>query len=109
MTKMTYAQALDIAINAVSDEAVIEKLTALKGQIEKKNSADRKPTKAQAENEVLKDKIVDWLTDWHTATEVADEFGISVNKATALLTSLKNAQRINRTVEKRKALFRAIA
>ena len=109
MTKMTYAQALDVAINAVADKEVADKLTALKVQIEKKNSADRKPTKAQAENEVLKDRIVDALTERKTATEVADEFGISVNKSTALLTALVKAQRIERTVEKRKAYFQAVA
>ena len=106
MTKMTYAQALDVAINAVADKEVADKLTALKVQIEKKNSADRKPTKAQAENEVLKDRIVDALTERKTATEVADEFSISVNKSTALLTALVKAQRIERTVEKRKAYFK---
>ena len=109
MTKMTYAQALDVAINAVADKEVADKLTALKAQIEKKNSADRKPTKAQAENEVLKDRIVDALTERKTATEVADEFSISVNKSTALLTALVKAQRIERTVEKRKAYFQAVA
>ena len=35
MTKMTYVSALDVAINAVSDDAVKEKLTALRAQIEK--------------------------------------------------------------------------
>ena len=109
MMKMTYVMALDVAINAVSDDAVVEKLTALKAQIEKKNSADRKPTKAQVANDALKGEIVEWLTDFHTATEVADQFGISVNKSTALLTALVKAQVVERVVEKRKALFRAVA
>lgn len=110
MMKMTYAMALEVAINAVADNTeVAEKLTALKAQIEKKNSADRKPTKVQVENEALKNQIVEWLDAPHTATEVADAFGISVNKSTALLTSLVNAQRVDRTVEKRKAYFKAVA
>ena len=110
MMKMTYAQALEVAINAVADNTEgAAKLTALIARIEKKSSADRKPTKAQAENEALKNEIVEWLDAPHTATEVADAFGISVNKSTALLTALVKAQVVERVVEKRKALFRAVA
>ena len=35
MTKITYTVALDVAINAVADEAVKEKLEALKASIAK--------------------------------------------------------------------------
>ena len=109
MTKMTYAMALEIAINAVADNAeVAEKLKALRAQIEKKNSAERKPTKAQVANDALKTEITTWLTDNHTATEVAEHFEISINKATALLTALVKAQVVERTVDKRKAYFKAI-
>ena len=109
MTKMTYAVALDVAINAVSDDAVKEKLIALRAQIEKKNSADRKPTKAQVANDALKGEIVGWLTDAHTATEVAEQFDISNQKASALLTALVKAEVVERTVDKRKAYFKAVA
>ncbi len=109
MTKLTYTVALDVAINAVEDEAVKEKLTALRAQIEKKNSADRKPTKAQAENAELKDRMVEALTEQMTATEVANAFGISINKSTALLTQLVEAKRVEREVIKRKAYFKAVA
>ena len=81
MMKMTYAMALDVAINAVSDDAVVEKLTALKAQIEKKNSAERKPTKAQVANDALKGEMLVFLADAHTATEVAEQFGVSNQKA----------------------------
>ena len=53
MTKMTYAMALEIAINAVAEGEIRDKLIALKAQIEKKNSAERKPTKAQVANDAL--------------------------------------------------------
>lgn len=109
MTKLTYTVALDVAINAVSDEAVKEKLTALKGQIEKKNSADRKPTKAQVANDALKGEIVAALTERMTATEVAERFEISNQKASALLTALVKAGSVERTVDKRKAYFQAVA
>ena len=109
MTKMTYVQALDVAINAVSDDAVVEKLIALRTQIEKKNSADRKPTKAQVANDALKGEILTALTERMTATEVAERFDISNQKASALLTALVKAEVVERTVEKRKAYFKAVA
>ena len=109
MTKMTYAVALDVAINAVAEGEAREKLIALKAQIEKKNSAERKPTKAQVANDALKAEIVAWLTDAHTATEVAEQFGVSNQKASALLTALVKAEVVERTVDKRKAYFKAVA
>ena len=108
MTKITYAVALDVAIKAVEDVEVVEKLKALKAQIEKKNSAERKPTKAQVANEALKAEILTFLVDTHTATEVAERFEVSINKATALLTAMVKAQVVERTVEKRKAYFKAV-
>ena len=110
MTKMTYAMALEIAINAVADNAeVAEKLTALRAQIEKKNSAERKPTKAQVANDALKGEILTALTERMTATEVAERFEISNQKASALLTALVKGGLVERTVDKRKAYFQAIA
>ena len=109
MTKMTYAVALDVAINTVAEGEAREKLIALKAQIEKKNSAERKPTKAQVANDAMKAEIVAWLTDAHTATEVAEQFGISNQKASALLTSLVKGGLVERTVDKRKAYFKAVA
>ena len=60
---MTYAMALEVAINAVAeDKAVVEKLTALKGQLEKR-TASKTPTKTQKENEVIMTKILEALAD----------------------------------------------
>jgi len=111
MTKMTYAQALEIAIAKVDGEAK-EKLEALKASIEKRNSADRKPTKAQVANEGLKDAIVDLLADGkaRTITEIASEIealeGASPQKISALLTQLKKANVVVREEIKRKAYFK---
>lgn len=58
MTKITYAVALDAAIAAVADEAVKEKLEALKAQLAKKSSGERKPTATQRENVGFKDAIL---------------------------------------------------
>ena len=111
MTKMTYVKALEIALNMLNDEQddVAKKLKALKAQIEKKNSSERKPTKEKIANEGLKDSIVEFLSgsaESATATNVADRFGISNQKASALLTSLVNDKRIVREVVKRKAYFK---
>lgn len=110
MTKMTYVNALDVAINAVADNAeVAEKLTALRAQIAKKNTAERKPTKTQVANDALKGQIVDALIEPATASEVAEKFGISNQKASALLTAMVKDGIVERTVEKRKAYFKAVA
>ena len=111
MTKMTYAQALEIAIAKVDGE-VKERLEALKASIEKRNSADRKPTKAQVANEGLKDAIVTLLADGkaRTITEIANEVealeGASPQKISALLTQLKKANVVVREAIKRKAYFK---
>ena len=110
MMKMTYVNALDVAINAVADNAeVAEKLTALRAQIAKKNTAERKPTKTQVANDALKGQIVDALIEPATASEVAEKFGISNQKASALLTAMVKDGIVERTVEKRKAYFKAVA
>ena len=109
MTKMTYVSALEVAINAVADGEVKDKLTALKAQIAKKNSADRKPTKTQVANEQVKADMVSYLSeqvDGKTAGEIAEVFGISNQKASALLTALVNDKAVVREVIKRKAYFK---
>ena len=109
MTKMTYVSALDVAINTVSDEAVKEKLEALRAQIAKKNSAERKPTKAQVANDGLRADIVDFLggcDEPMTATDIASHFGVSNQKVTALMGRLLEDGAVVREVVKRKAYFK---
>ena len=57
---MTYATAIDNAINGNLDAETIERLEALKAQLAKRNSSGalKKPTKTQRENEDLKAKIL---------------------------------------------------
>lgn len=59
MTKMTYVAALTYAIENLTDAPadVVEKLTALKAQTEKRNTAERKPTKTQVANIALADRV----------------------------------------------------
>ena len=109
MTKMTYAVALDVAINAVSDEAVKEKLEALKASIEKRNSGERKPTKTQKENEALKEQILEAVIEPMTAGEVASAFSISNQKASAMLNALVKDGKMTKAVgEKRKTYFEVV-
>lgn len=113
MKNMTYATALEIAISAISgnDEAV-ERLTALKAQIEKKNAADRKPTKTQVENSGIRSDILALLSDGtaRTISEIAEAIP-ALNDATsqrvsALLTPMLKDETIVREMVKRKAYFK---
>ncbi len=78
--------------------------------IKKNTYKSTKPTKNQVENEKLKDAILEVLanTEKMTATEIGEKIGVSVNKASALLSQLKEDNSVARTVEKRKAYFSKI-
>lgn len=76
--------------------------------LDRKNKAPKKATKTQVENEALKDRILDLLSgsaEPLTATAIGEVLGISVNKASALLTQLKEDNSVTREVIKRKAYF----
>ena len=108
MTKMTYAIAIDNAINGNITEEVREKLEALKTQLAKRNSGERKPTKTQRENEGLKEDIWAFVSEngAKRAGDVAGYFNISGQKASALLKQLVDAERLERFTEKRVTFFR---
>ena len=111
MTNMTYAMALEIAINAVADEAAREKLEALKAQLAKRGSS-KTPTKTQKENEVIMERIVDALADIGEPTTVTgllihgiEGYDLTNQKASSLLRKLVEAGRVVKTMEKKKAMF----
>ena len=109
MTKMTYAQALEIAIASVADEVAVERLEALKAQLAKRNSGERKPTKTQKENEVIKGRILEVLTaEGRQCKDIASDVGISINKASALLKQLVEGGLAEKYVEKRVTYFKAV-
>lgn len=96
---------------ALTVEQMVEFVEGRIAQLDKK-SANKKPSKTQAENEVLKDTIVNILTELGspvTASIVlADEripSGTSLPKITSMLTALVNDKVVVRTVDKRKAYF----
>lgn len=107
----------EIFRNIATIEAVAENeefVNALLKEAEslEKRAANRvgKQTKTQKENLEIKERIVNALENAEgsmTATEVANEVGITLAKATALLTQLVKAGLIKREVEKKVAHFSA--
>ena len=117
-TKMTNAMALETAIEVLkeTDEEkyteVIEKLDKMLVQVNKKSSANRKPTATQLENEDLKVKIKEYLKDTGKKLTVSEMMKkiegleeLSNQRVTSLVTFLYKEGKINRVVEKRKAYF----
>ena len=108
--KITYATAIDFAINAIDNEEVIEKLSALKTQLAKKSSAERKPTATQRENVGFKDAIVSALGDGkYTITDiiksVPEVSALSNQRVSALVRQLVADGILKREEIKRKAYF----
>ena len=116
--KMTNAMALEIALEVMKETdaekyaEVIEKLDKMLVQVNKKSSANRKPTATQLENEGLRVKIVEYLTNTGkrlTVSEMMKEIEgleeLSNQRVTSLATSLYKEGKIDREVEKRKAYF----
>ena len=110
--KMTYAKALEIAMNAVKEnKEVYDKLDALKESIAKKNSAERKPTATQKANEDYKTAILEFMevgkkyTITDLMKEVVELADLSNQRVSALVRQLKEEGLVERTEEKRKAYF----
>ena len=114
--KMTYVEALDAAIVALTmDEntdntAVVEKLTALRDQTAKRNSAERKPTKVQVANVGLSEKILEVLRNSATPLTVSEIMArdpelstLSNQKVSALLRGL--TAQVVKTTDKRVSRF----
>lgn len=109
MTKMTYVNALEMAINGNITAEVTEKLTALKAQLEKRASGKRKPTKAQRENEGVKSKILAVLTsEGKQCKDIAEAVGISGQKCSALLNQLVDGGVAEKYTEKRVTYFKMV-
>ena len=79
----------------------------------KKNSAPRKQTPKQIENDGFKADILAWM-DANTVYSAADilkgvpsiaESGMSVNRVSALMTQLVEAGSVNKSVDKRKNFY----
>jgi predicted HTH transcriptional regulator len=108
---LTYIQAIDNAIaflinedGSFKDANTVEKLEALKGQLAKRKSGK---TKGQKENDVLKDEILAFMGEVGAvrAGDVATHFGISGQKASALLKQLVDERYLVKFAEKRVTFF----
>lgn len=112
MKKMTYIEALNIAIESCPNAEAVERLIALRNATAKRNSADRKPTKTQEANEAIKAEILEFLADGapRTVSEimegVASLNGASNQKAASLVRQLKDSGALVREEIKRKAYFK---
>ena len=85
------------------------------GQLVKKADAPKKLTPQQEKNEKVKEKIFSKMQDGikYTITDMITTFGcfpanVTPQYVSAMLTQLKDANKIERTVEHNKALFRKL-
>ena len=115
MTKMTYVNALEIAIATVDNAEAKAKLEALKASIAKKNSAERKPTATQKANEGYKVAILEFLAEGgkHTITDIMKGCGAAVaelsnQRVSAIVRQMVESGQVVREEIKRKAYFSAV-
>jgi len=101
-----------LAIPAVAENAdLVDFITHEIELLDKKNSAERKPTAKQVENASIKDAILAWMNEnvLYTCAEVTKVCpaceGLSVNRVSALLTQLKNEDLLVVTEDKRKHFY----
>ena len=111
MKTLTYVDALNVALSADLPEDVKAKLTALRDQTAKRNSAERKPTKAQVANEALEEQVLAVLTTENaTVTDImgtSDALSaLSNQKVSALVNALVEDGKAVKEVLKRKSYFR---
>jgi uncharacterized protein YmfQ (DUF2313 family) len=113
MEKITYITALNYALDNLTNapDEIKEKLTALRDQTAKRNSADRKPTKTQAQNLELSEVVAEVLaasSDPLTITEIMQRddrlAGLSNQKVTAVVRSM--GARIEKVADKRVNRFK---
>lgn len=108
--KMTIVEQYEVIIakakGVLSEDEV--KFLEERAELHAKKNASRKPTKAQAENEEIKAKILEVMESGkaYTVTEIQKAVGLESNqKASALIRQLKEADLVIRKEEKGKAYF----
>ena len=112
MTKMTQRDFFNevIALAEGNDRADLVEFAKSRIAVLDKKSVNKKPTKTQVENEVIKGIILDALTDeGMTVSELQakrDElFGLSNQRVSALLRQLVLDGKVVKTVDKKKSFF----
>ena len=113
LTKKDHFNALLALAEAQNDQTLVDFINHELELLTKKNSAERKPTAAQKENEAIKADILAALTT--TPTSISDLqkkdaalAEISNQKISALLRQLIIDNKVVRTEDKKKALFALI-
>ena len=107
--KMTYVNAIEIAIGAVDNAEVKEKLGALKVQLERK-AENRKPRVNKNKIE-LADKVYAIMEPGvaYRVAELAKVLGVSTQKLTPAMCLLIEDGRAQKAIEKRVAFYTAVA
>lgn len=118
MNKYTYVDALNevLSMSTLSEQAR-EKLTALRDQTEKRNTSHSgKPTAKQVANSSLADDLFNLLVALGVPCTVSECMAagepfssMSNQKVSALMRTLVSDGRVEKTVDKRKSYFKAIA
>jgi hypothetical protein len=109
---MTTKITLTEQINSIAFEGLTEdqfnflKECALKSI--RKSTGERKPTKRQLDNDVLKYQMIEALGDGMTATEVGKAVDVSVQRASALLKQMVDAGEVIRVKDGKTLLFKAV-
>lgn len=113
MEKMTNSKALAFVLaNCEIPTDVKEKLENIKASIDKKNSAERKPTATQTENVGYKEAIVAYLGTCPEAQTIGDIMkgcaevsALTNQRVSAIVRQLKEDGIVTRVEIKRKAYF----
>ena len=119
MKKLTNVKALEMVLEmkeVQSNEALVEKLTTMKAQFEKKSNrtatGDKKSTKTQQENELLKSYIMEALTLKKVPMTIAqiqaediELKDLTNQKMSALLKQLVDTDQVVKTKDKKATLF----
>lgn len=107
-----YAEIREILVAAGRDD-LVEFVDGRIAQLDKKNSAERKPTAKQTENAGFKADILAWMEpdESYVSADIVKgvpsivEAGLSAQRVSAMLTQLVNDGAIVKTVDKRKSVY----
>ena len=106
MTKVTITEQINAIEFATLNEAQFDFLKERALKSVRKSNGERKQTKRQVENDVIKTQILGMLGDGMTATQVGEALGISVQRASALLKQMVDVAEIARVKDGKTLLFK---